>query len=156
MQWLRRVIAFILAVATSVALASLSSTHFVLGALADLDVNIGFADRLYAYGHDLLGMGGLFGTIVALGFFIAFPVAALPARFWPASRTACYVAAGATAIMVALLAMQAVFGIMPIAGARSWAGLVGQGAAGAVGGLVFAVVAQRVTQGSAARKTEGQ
>ena len=143
MPWLRRVLAFLLAVAISAALASVSSTHFVLAALADLGANIGFADRVRAYGHDLLGMGTLFGIIVAVGFLVAFPVATLPARFWPAGRAACYAAAGATAITVVLVAMQYFLEIMPIAGARSSAGIIGQAAAGAVGGLAFALASKQ-------------
>lgn len=138
MIWIRRVLAFVAAVAVAAALASLLSTYFVLRGLLSLGVRIGFGDRLGAYAHDVVGMAPLFAAIVAVGFVVAFPTAALVARWFAAKRTWIYAAAGATAIVVALASMEALLAIMPIAGARHWVGLVAQGIAGAAGGLLFA------------------
>ena len=142
MIWIRRCLAFVVAVAVSAVLASLLSTHFVLRALLDLDVRIGFGDRLYAYGHDVASMAPLFAVIVAVGYLIAFPTAALATR-WLARRTWVYTAAGATAVVAALMSMEALLAIMPIAGARHWGGLVAQGLAGAAGGSLFAALSRR-------------
>lgn len=140
MSWLRRIVALVAAIAATAVLGSLASTHFVLLGLTELGAHIGFADRLYAYGHDVAGMAPLFGSLVAVGFLIAFPVAALVVRFLPRLRTWGYVAAGATAILVILLGMETALAAMPIAGARTALGLAAQGFAGAVGGLVFAQI----------------
>ena len=142
MPWLRRIVAFLVAIVATTALGCLASTHFVLLALAELDVAIGFGDRLGAYGHDLAGMAPLLAAIVAVGFLIAFPVAALGARFVPRVRTWGYVAAGAAAILVALLGMEATLAAMPVAGARTPGGLASQGIAGAIGGGLFALLSR--------------
>ena len=150
MIWLRRLFAFGVAVAVSAVLASLSATYFALRALLDLEVRIGFGDRLSAYGHDILGRAPLLSAIVALGYLIAFPAAALVARWLTQLRTWIFIGTGATAILVALFSMEALLTMMPIAGARQWPGLTAQGLSGAVGGLLFAKLSRR----SAAR-TDG-
>ena len=146
MLWIRRSLDFVAAVVVTSALASLSSTHFVLGALLDLDVTIGFGDRLRAYGHDVVNVTPLYAVIIAAGNLIAFPAAALAAHWFPTVRIWIFAAAGATAIVVALLSMEAQLAIMPIAGARHWQGMVAQGLAGAAGGLLFAVLSRHPAQ----------
>lgn len=143
MIWLRRCIAFVVAVAVSAALASLFSTHFVLDGLLDLGIRIGFGDRLYAYGHDVASMTPLFAAILAVAYLIAFPTAALAARWLPTQRTLIYAGAAATAVLVALVSMETLLTIMPIAGARHWLGLMAQALAGAAGGLLFAILSRR-------------
>ena len=143
MIWIRRILAFGAAVAVSAVLGSLLATHFVLRALLDLEVRIGFGDRLYAYGHDILGRAPMLGMIVAIGYLIAFPTAALVARWLVPLRTWIFMGAGATAILVALLCMEALLTMMPVAGARQWPGLAAQGLAGAAGGLLFATFSRR-------------
>ena len=155
MLWVRRIVAYLAAVATTAVLGSLASTHFVLLALTNLDVSIGIGDWLYAFGHDVVGMGTLFGVLVAVGFLIAFPVAALIARFVPKLRTWSYVGAGAVAILVIFLAMQAALETVPIAGARTPWGMAAQGLAGAVGGLVFTLLSRRSRAGSPAGSPAG-
>ena len=99
--------------------------------------------RLLAYGHDLVGMAPTLAVVAAVGFAIAFPVAAAAGRFLPRWRAIAYPLAGAAAIVAALLLMNAVLGMMPLAGARGPLGLVAQGVAGAVGGYVFGAVSRR-------------
>lgn len=150
MIWLRRIVAYFAAVATTAVLGCIASTHFVLRGLTELGVSIDFGKRLHAIGHDVLGMGPLLGVLVAFCFLIAYPVAALVVRFLPRLRTAGYSAAGAVAILVALYAMEAALATMPIAGARTPMGLAAQGVAGAAGGLVFALLSSRRRQRTAA------
>ena len=138
MIWIRRSLAFVAAVAVAAVLASMLSTYFVLRGLLSLGVRIGFGDRIGAYVHDVTGMAPLFAAIVAGGFVVAFPTGALLARWFATKRTWIYMAAGATAIVVALASMEALLGVMPIAGARHWVGLTAQGIAGAAGGWLFA------------------
>lgn len=140
MRWVRQIVRFGVAVAAAAALGTLASTHFVLQGLGDIGVQIGFGARAAMHWEDLLGMGPLFAGIVAVGFAIAFPVAKAVMRALPAWQPVGYPLAGAAALVVALLLMQGVLGIMPVAGARSVLGLAGQGVAGALGGFVFAAL----------------
>lgn len=143
MSWIRRIAAFVLAVVVASVLASALSTQFVLQGLIDLGIEISARDRLYATGHDILGMAPIFGGIVAIGFLIALPTAALVIRFLPGVRTLGYVLAGGLALAVALLSLEGLLGMMPVAGARTFGGLLAQGIAGAVGGYVFARYVRR-------------
>ena len=143
MTWLRRIVAYFAAVAATAVLGCIASTHFVLRGLTELGVSIGFGEWLRALGHDVLGMGPMLGILVAVCFLIAFPVAALIVRFLPNLRTVGYVAAGGVAILVALYSMEAALATVPIAGARTPAGLAAQGVAGAAGGFVFALLSRQ-------------
>ena len=146
MIWLRRIVAYFAAVAATAVLGCVASTHFVLRGLTALGVSIGFGDRLQAFGHDVLGMGPMLGILVAVCFLIAFPVAALVVRFLPNLRTAGYIAAGGIAILVALYSMEAALATVPVAGARTLSGMAAQGAAGAFGGFVFALLSRQRSQ----------
>ena len=143
MGWIRQTFAFLLGVAVTAAIGAVASTHFVLASLADLNVQVPIGKRLFAYGHDLIGMVPTLAVVVAVGFAIAFPVAAAAGRFLPRWRAIAYPLAGAVAIVAALLLMNAVLGMMPLAGARGPLGLVAQGMAGAAGGYVFGAVSRR-------------
>ena len=131
---------FVAAVALTAAGSSALSSHFVLRGLEGLGVVIPLEDRFAMYGHDVVGMGSIAGMVAGVGFLVAFPVAALIVRFLPALRTVGYVLAGAAAMGVALLLMQWVLGMMPMAGARTTGGLVAQAVAGGLGGYLFARV----------------
>ena len=144
MGWIRQTFAFLLAVAVTAVIGAIASTHFVLAGLAALQVELPLVERLSAYGHDVVGMGPTLAIVVAVGFAIGFPVAAVAGRFLPRWRTIGYPLAGAVAIVTALLLMDAVLGMMPLAGARSALGIVAQGVAGAVGGYVFGAVSRRL------------
>lgn len=141
MGWLRHMFAFLLAVVVAAALGAVASTHFVLASLAGLHIELPFGERLSAYGHDVVGMGPTLAMVVAVGFAIAFPIAALGGRVLPRWRKFGHPMAGAAAMLAALALMEAGLGMMPVAGARTTAGLAAQGVAGAVGGYVLAAIA---------------
>lgn len=144
MGWIRQTFAFLLGVAVTAAIGAIASTHFVLASLRGLNVQVPIGKRLLAYGHDLIGMAPTLAVVAAVGFAIAFPVAAAAGRFLPRSRPIAYPLAGAAAIVTALLLMNVVLGMMPLAGgARSTLGLVAQGVAGAAGGYVFGAISRR-------------
>lgn len=149
MKWIRQVVRAAAAVAVAAALGTLASTHFVLQELAGLGAQIGFGERALAHWHDMQGMAPLFAGIVGAGFLVAFPVASVMLRWLPSWRAAAYPLAGAAAMVVALLLMQWVLGVMPIAGARGALGLLAQAVAGALGGFVFAALGARWQGGSA-------
>lgn len=138
---LRLILAFLAAVVVTSALAAVASTQFVLAELARLGVEIGIGDRLAMTGQDAIGMGTTYLPVVGVGFLLAFGIAALVIRYLlPQWSVLGYTLAGFTAILVIILTMIAVFGLVPIAGARSMAGILSQCLAGAVGGYLFARV----------------
>ena len=143
MRWLRRILGFAAAVPTAAGLGCLASSHFVLLGLLDLNVRISWADRWAAYWHDLLGLGPLLGLVFGIALLVGLPIGALGIRLLPSfrgNRLCGYALAGALAVLAALLTLQAAFGTVPLAGARSWLGLAAQALAGAVGGAVFSVL----------------
>ena len=143
MRAIRQIAGFVVAVAVTAVGSAFLSSHFVLRALESLGVDVAISDRFAMYGHDILGMGPLVGAVAGVGFLVGFPVAALIVRFLPMLRTVGYVLAGAAAMAVALALMEAVLGMMPLAGARTSGGLIAQALAGACGGYAFSQVTRR-------------
>lgn len=144
MMVLRILVAFVAAVAITEVVAASASTQFVLAALADLGVSIPLSDRIATTAHDIVGMASIYAPIIAVGFLIAFPVAALVIHYaLPLWHRLGYALAGFVAMITALAIMIALFDVTPIAGARSAAGFICQGLAGAAGGYVFASLARR-------------
>lgn len=136
---LRLMLAFLMAVVVTSALAAAASTQFVLAELMRLGIEIDIGDRLRMTGQDVIGMGQTFVPVVAAGFLVAFAVAALVIRYLlPGWAVLGYTLAGFTAILAIILIMISVFGLVPIAGARSIGGMLAQCLAGAAGGYVFA------------------
>lgn len=140
---IRGLLAFVVACVVAYALAAIAATQSVLARVQELGLPVGFGQRLSATGHDLLGMGSSYLPIIAIGFAIAFSLAALLTRWLPAWRTALYLTAGFGAVVAAHLILHATFGITPIAAARTLPGLLIQGLAGAAGGTVFARASSR-------------
>ncbi|MCU0753902.1 MAG: hypothetical protein MUE46_02110 [Xanthomonadales bacterium] len=131
-------LAFLAAVLIAAVLGSLVQTQLALAALGGLGVDIGLGERLQSTAADLVGFTPMYAAVVAAGFLLAFPVAALLARWLPALRHRLYALAGACAMLTALLLMQQLIGLMPIASARGVTGLTLHSLAGAAGGLGFA------------------
>jgi hypothetical protein len=139
MGWLRLPIAFVLSVALMAALGVIVQTQFVISALTATGAPVALNDRLAMTGADLIGLGPLYGALIAIGFLIAFLAAALVMRVVALPRALVFAAAGAVCIAVMLVLMREVFfGVPVIAGARTLAGQAGQAACGALAGAVFA------------------
>lgn len=128
---------FLLAVLVTTLIGSLIQTQINLAALSGIGVNIDWSARLDATSADLLGFTPSFGPIVAIGFLIAFLIAALIARWWPQGKPLLYPLAGFVAIVTAMLLMAAIFKLTPVAAARSVLGLLALACSGAVGGWIF-------------------
>ncbi len=136
---LRVILAFLAAVVVSAALAAAASTQFVLAELARLDVAFTFGDRVAMTLHDIFGMASLYLPIFGVGLLIAFSVAALVIRFLlPGWGVLGFTLAGFTAVLAIMGIAMLMFGLMPVAGARSLGGMAAQGVAGAAGGYLFA------------------
>lgn len=140
---LRILAAFVLGTLTAYAIGTVASSQFVMNAHMDVfEVQITASERLSMTLFDLTHML-LYAVIIALGFLIAFPIAALLKRLLPALAGIAYPLAGAAAIGTALGLMYVLFATVPISGARSELGFAAQVLAGAAGGYVFALVAAR-------------
>ena len=132
---------YLAAVLASYILASAIATQHVANALVSMGIELGAGDRAAMTAADLLGMASSLLPMIAFGLLVAFLVAALLARLWPGFRPGwrrpLYALAGFTALITIHVAMNLAFGLTPIAVARSGAGLLMQGLAGAVGGYLY-------------------
>lgn len=157
MPWVRKILSYAAAVLLTTVLACAFSSHFVLWALsADLGVEIGVGRWLATMAGDVLGMGPLYGGIVAVAFGIALPVAALivgtlcrAGVAWLGLRPLGFAAGGAAAMLTALFVIRLLLEESPVAGARTPLGLAAQALAGAVGGHLYARLTKGAAEGSA-------
>jgi hypothetical protein len=106
---------WVAAVVLASLLGSAIQTQYNLAALAGLDVSIGLAARLESTAHDLWHFAPLYGALVAVSFFVAWPVAGWLARRRPDRRPAWFTLAGTAAVAVMLVTMNAVLPITPVA-----------------------------------------
>jgi hypothetical protein len=144
MSYARPIGSFLAAVIVAIILGSIASTHFVLGALTDLGVEIPFSDRLTMTLQDIVGIAPLYGAIIGTGLLVAFVAAIFVAKLAPSLRWLVYLVAGGAAVGITLFTLQVTFGgIMPISGARSTGGFLAQIAVGAISGYVFARLTTR-------------
>lgn len=144
MQFIRLVFGYGLAAAVTTALAAAFHTQMVIKALEQSGASISMDQRLGMTAGDLVGLAPQFGAVIAIGLLAGFIIAALLKRVLTPLAPIAYPLAGAAAVGVALTVMSMAFdGITPIAGARSTLGFALQCLAGAVGGLVFALVGAR-------------
>lgn len=137
---------FLLAVLVTTLIGTLIQTQINLAALGEIGVAVDTSTRLATSGADLLGFTPSFGPIVAVGFLIAFLIAALFARWWPQGKALLYPLAGFVAIITAMLLMAAIFKLTPVAAARSTFGLIALGMSGALGGWTFWQLQRRAEQ----------
>lgn len=143
MTILRFLLAFLAAVLVTFVLASVAHSHFVMQWLRDLGVEIPGAVALRTTLGDLRGLATAFLPIVAVALLLGFAVAALVKRFLPSLAGVAYPTGGAAAMAAMLGIMHAAFKMTPIAGARDALGWWLICLAGAAGGVVFALLAQR-------------
>lgn len=137
---LRVLAAYLVALCATYLIGSVAATQFVLQEVVALGPEVPWPVRLETTGQDLVGLAGSYLPLLALALVLALPVAAGLFRLVPAARFAGYLAAGFVAVLALHLIMKAVFGVTGIAATRSLAGLLAQGAAGAVGGALFHVL----------------
>jgi len=141
---IRTVFAWLAAVVVTTVLGIAASAQFVIAGLESVGLAVPLADRLSMTASDIAGMAPLYGVIIAVGLAIAFTIAGFVAMLAPSLRWFVYVVAGAGAMLAVLVLVEALLGLQGVAGARMnefglW-GYAAQKAAGAVGGLVYALV----------------
>jgi len=137
---LLRIYGFLAAVVVTYTVAVIGYSQINLLNLVDMGIAIDLAMRVQTLQHDLVGMLELFLPIVFVALLLAFLIGALIIRRVPHLRTIGYVLAGTMGIYAVIVSLGLMTGTNPIAVTRSAAGLLSQVAAGAVGGLVFALV----------------
>ena len=142
---LRRVIAFVAAVAAMVLLGSAAHSYFVQRAWSNAAAHasgtvpaaIPFADRISWAAHDLFGMILPYCTLTSIALLVAFLIAGALARF-TGFRVIVFGFAGASALFALFTIVRWALGTVGIFGARGPAGLAAQMAVGAISGLLFA------------------
>ena len=139
-----RLISFLVAGLVAYVIAVLFYTQINLINLTDLGVVISFSDRLGAASHDLISMTGMYLPIMLIALLVAFSLAAIVIRFLPKLRTLGFVVAGIVGVLALVLFFSSFLGTNPIAVTRSSLGLLSQCGAGGMGGLVYALVSQRL------------
>ena len=145
----KRLGAYLAAVMIAYLAASVTATQAVVASLGNMGVDVGVPERLAMTLDDIVGMAPMFLPMVAFALLIAFMSAALLSRWLRRWRLPLYLLAGATGLMCIHLGLHLAFGITPIAIARSGAGLLVQGIAGAVGGLTYLALISRTKAGGA-------
>ena len=135
---IRKLAAYLLAIIVAYLLASITATQSVIARLAEMGVDVNFADRLRMTLNDIAGMAGMFLPMIAAGFLAAFLLTALLCRWLGKRPVALYILAGAVALITIHLTLNLAFGITPVAIARTTGGLLIQGLAGAVGAYFYA------------------
>lgn len=146
---IRVLVAFIVAVAVGYIVATIFFTGANLIRLNAVGAEITAADAVRTWLFDLAGMAPSFvwtqyGSLILIGFAIAFPVAALLRRLTMRSSASVqriapilYPLAGATAIGMILLLSYPKYEVFMFAGARGVFGCIAQCLAGAIGGYLF-------------------
>lgn len=144
MAAVRLLIGYLAAVIVTTAIASAFHTHTVVGGLRSSGATVPLDAQLQMTASDIVGLAPQYGLVIAIGLAVGFLIAAALRRVLKPLAPIAYPLAGAAAIAVALSAMGLAYdGITPIAGARTTMGFALQCLAGAVGGLIFSMIAVR-------------
>jgi hypothetical protein len=147
---LRRIIAFVVAVAVMVVFGSAAHSFFVQhawsGAAGNADglgpAAIPLADRIAWAAHDLVGMIVPYAGLTSVGLLVAFLIAGLIARF-TGQRVFVFGLAGAAALYTMFTVLRMELGTVGIFGARGAGGLAAQMLVGLIAGVLFARLTAR-------------
>jgi len=147
---LRRIVAFVVAVAVMVVLGSAAHSFFVQHAWsiaaghagAASPASIPLADRISWAAHDLAGMIEPYAALTSIALLIAFLAAGVVARF-SGRRVVVFGLAGAMALFILFTVLKMALGTVGIFGARGALGLAAQMAVGLVAGVLFAKLTER-------------
>jgi hypothetical protein len=145
MPMLRRIIAFVVAVATLVALGSITQSLFVQRAWSiaagqadgGASVAIPIADRIAWIGHDFSGIFMSYGGVTGSTLLVALLLAGWLTRY-TGHRVLVFGLASATGIFTLFMLLRRLLGTVGIFGVRGAFGLAAQMAVALVAGLLFA------------------
>ncbi|WP_025771643.1 hypothetical protein [Thioalkalivibrio sp. HK1] len=137
MGLLRRIIAFAVSLLVLCALSSFISTQSVLHRLEALEATVPMGLSMQMIFKDILGTLPLFFPIFGTGLLLGLLGARLAERFFANPKGVIHAGAGFICVLTTLMVMEAAFGIVPIAGARTLAGVFWMSLAGALSGLIY-------------------
>jgi hypothetical protein len=139
----RRIVAFLVAIATLVVLGAIAQSLFVQRAWLNAALQSGIAtdgisllERLRWIGHDLIGLQPIYGALTGLALLLGLLVAGAIARF-TGRRRAIFALAGAACMFTLFTLLKTVLGTVGVFGARG-GGLVAQILVGLAAALLFA------------------
>ena len=145
---IRRILAFIAAVAAAYIASVLLSAQVALQEVASYGMSASPAMRIETSLRDLAGMLGMYLPLVTVSLAIAVPVSASVLKFVPLPRWVGYVIGGAVGLWALHMIMFAVFGMHALPSTRFPLGMASQVIAGALAGYVFhRLSAPRTVQG---------
>jgi len=144
-RMLRRIAAFVVAVAVMVVLGSAAHSFLVQDAWSiaaghaggTVPAAIPLADRISWAAHDLASMILPYASLTSIALLIAFLTAGVVARF-SGRRIIIFGLAGALALFTLFTVLRMALGTVGIFGARGANGLAAQMAAGLIAGALFA------------------
>lgn len=116
--------------------ASVFHSQYVVNQLVNVGIKVNIADNLTMTLDDWLGLLPTYGSIIAIAFLIAFPIANKLSQKLGHYRQLLFVTSGICALGLVLVAIESIMNIHIIAGARGW-GFYAQLLAGGCGGYLF-------------------
>lgn len=146
MRPVRTLLAFVAAVVVAFVAAAWFYTQQVIAKQAAIGAEYTHAQKMLAVHENLLGLAPAYGPIVAIALAVGFLVAWGVKKVVRPLAPVAYPVAGFAAIVTTIWLIENVVlggGVGVIGGARDAGGMALQGAAGALGGLVFALVLGR-------------
>lgn len=135
---IRWLLAWLAAVMVTSLLGSVIQTQFNLSRLSALGAEVSLEERMRTTLFDLASFAPTWAVIVALALLLAFLVAAVVAHYAAGWRTGWMALAGFAGVAAALLIMDLLLPVTPLAAARTMTGFLTMSLAGAVGGWVYA------------------
>ncbi len=126
-----------IAVVVAASLGSMIQTQFNLLALESLGTSISWGERLGATVHDLRSFSPTYALLTGLAFALAWPVAGLLCRRWPARRPMCFALAGFVAIATLLTVMNLALPVTLIGATRNPVATFLLAAAGVLAGWLY-------------------
>jgi hypothetical protein len=136
----RRIIVFLLTVLFVTILVAAAGSQVTLDALG---VPVTVMDRLTAAGRDIVGAGPLLLMFIAPALLVTMLIAGFALHSATFRRFLVYSLAGAGAVLLVLGALAIAFPMPVLAAARTVAGAQMLVLAGAIGGLLYAVLGPR-------------
>lgn len=134
---MKLIFGYLLAVLVTYVLGAIFVSQANIAAVTAMGFEITPVQRVDSLIHDIGNMYDIYLILIAVALVIALPFAALITRSSPHLRLIGYASAGFVALISIHVILKAVLGVSGIAPTRDIMGLIAQGAAGAVGGLVF-------------------
>lgn len=137
--------AYIAAAIVTYTAAAVFYTQQIIAKQAEIDMVYTPTQQAETYLANFLGLG-VYGAVLSIALLIGFVIAAILKRILKPLAPIAYPLAGAAAVLAAIYLIEttaATGGAGAIGGARDALGLSLQALAGALGGLVFAVIAAR-------------